>query len=159
MVNQEISFSHTCWISFSISPARITSGPRTAYSILTIFGFIESNVNCLFAFPDVAIVRLWLLPYDVKMLCEFVCSSLINAVTAVDGWRPVVLLTRCSTEFKHLLVIMVLVSILLFRRRLKNVLYSKVVCLRLYLCVNMAVFFVVLLYISHKFLIVGYVCV
>lgn len=44
----------TCLISFSISPARMTNGPRTAYSILITFGFIESNVN---VFVD-AIVRL-----------------------------------------------------------------------------------------------------
>lgn len=47
----------TCLISFSISPARITNGPRTAYSILITFGFIESKVN---VFADDAIVR-WLL--------------------------------------------------------------------------------------------------
>lgn len=43
----EVKSVVTCLISFSISPARITSGPRTAYSILITFGFIESNVNCL----------------------------------------------------------------------------------------------------------------
>lgn len=132
---------NTCWISFSISPARITSGPRTAYSILITFGFIESNVNVRFV-AWVDIVLRWSImkkehppPYDDR-------TELAAAVT-VDDWffisvllqTPLLLIMfefvllfcrwiplqfvlfavpRFNTEFKHRLVEIILFSIFLF---------------------------------------------
>jgi hypothetical protein len=52
-INQSIlEHVDTAWRTFfnsaSISPARMTSGPRTAYSMTLMFAFIESSVRVFF---------------------------------------------------------------------------------------------------------------
>ena len=46
-VESELNTWHTCCSSFSISPARATIGPRTAYSIALMCGFSVSIVKIL----------------------------------------------------------------------------------------------------------------
>lgn len=124
----------TCLISFSISPARITNGPRTAYSILMTFGFIESNVS---VFVDDAMVRLvcnCVFSYgDVDNNCVDARSTF--AVKALN-WR---LFARRRQFVRPLLVNTV------FKHRL-----LIIVCLVFFVCCCCSVCDISRLYISHS---------
>ena len=106
----------TCLISFSISPARMTNGPRTAYSILMTFGFIESNVMVRRCFDDVAMFLRCDCPDD-RCTDGSIDDELFNEVLllnwllfriAATGELLPPLRLRCKTEFKHRLVNMML---------------------------------------------------
>lgn len=131
LINRCGSFG-TCLISFSISPARITNGPRTAYSILMTFGFIESNVNALVTVD--AIVRLLLRSNSTDDRMGFVTAAELKQLNwRWWFWADRRLLLRAlllNTVFKQRLLIMFVPFCWLCRLRgvLNRCLFLSVIC-------------------------------
>lgn len=112
----------TCLSSFSISPALITSGPRTAYSILITFGFNESNVSVRLVDVDI-VLRSLSVNTEFRMPKSVFDWLLVRIRLRLNCRQLVVTSPRFNKVFKHRLLIIFIFSCSLIYEKKKIVFF------------------------------------